>query len=319
MQASKTVVTVLAAIIILSAALQTVNSLEKPTTVGHAITVSEDGDVETSLQEWLTLNGFNINVTTDETAIETFEKGAYRVEILTELASYAANNSLGWYALSSGEQHQIFSGDNATGDTTLFQASEQFGLYLSTPNGTFYTETARNPDSFDHAWVFINPENHGYIIAWEDLIEGGDLDFQDMVLAMLVPTIDAEIEIHPETLCLKSRGRWVTCYIQLKGDYDVRSINVSTIMLNQTIHAEAYPVRICDYDCDGVVELIVKFSRRELIKLIRSNVTLHHNGCRKTVVTLLVEGSLHDGTVFRGSDTINVIHLTMHRCRVKRP
>jgi len=53
--------------------------------------------------------------------------------------------------------------------------------------GTFHTEKSRNSDKFDHAWVFQDPKmEEGYIIAWEDLLNGGDEDYQDMIIAMRV-------------------------------------------------------------------------------------------------------------------------------------
>ncbi|MCK4443511.1 MAG: hypothetical protein KAW09_03140, partial [Thermoplasmata archaeon] len=44
-------------------------------------------------------------------------------------------------------------------------------------------------------------------------------------------TIDATVEIHPETLNLKSKGRWVTCIIELPDYLDESDIDPSTVML----------------------------------------------------------------------------------------
>ena len=142
---------------------------------------------EPSLQQWFTSNSYVTNVATDETRIETFSPGHYRVTILAEIAHYAPNNTFGWYSTTTGTFHELFSGENTTDSTVEFSSTERFALYLGSLEGTFHTENSRNLDQFDHAWVFQDPKTeHGYIIAWEDLLNGGDEDYQDMIIAMRV-------------------------------------------------------------------------------------------------------------------------------------
>jgi hypothetical protein len=57
---------------------------------------------EPSLQEWFDEHGYAINVTRDETGIETFEAGYYKVSILAEIAAYAPINNLSWYLITMG-------------------------------------------------------------------------------------------------------------------------------------------------------------------------------------------------------------------------
>lgn len=141
---------------------------------------------EPSLQQWLTNNTYPINVTTNETGIETFPPGQYRVTILAEFALYAPNNTLGWHSLSAKPTfHELFSGADTVGATVEFSTTQTFGLYLGSPEGTFYTENSRSKNGADHAWVFNDPKTeNGYIIAWEDLWEGGDRDYQDMIISL---------------------------------------------------------------------------------------------------------------------------------------
>jgi hypothetical protein len=103
-------------------------------------------DGEPTLQEWFSQNGYDINVTTDETCIETFPVGYYKVTILAEIAAYAPMNNLSWYPASNGQLNYIFLGENTTGDTAFFMADETFGLCLGSPDGLFYTEPWRNAD-----------------------------------------------------------------------------------------------------------------------------------------------------------------------------
>lgn len=191
------------------------------------------------LQEWFDANGYAINVTEDELGIETFDTGHYQISILAENAGHAPFNNLSWYPISSGLLNSIFSGVNSTGDRMIFEATETFGLCLGTPNGLssnetnhqlFYTETKCNPDGFDHALVFINPNPPGgYIIAWEDLWEGGDKDFEDMILAMW-PHVNIDIKpySYPNAINIKNKG---VIPVAVFGTeiFDVTTINTSTV------------------------------------------------------------------------------------------
>ena len=159
---------------------------------------------EPSLQEWFDEHGYAINVTRDETGIETFAAGYYRISILAEIAAYAPINNLSWYLVGDAQLNLLFLGENTVNDTAYFLAEEAFGLCLGSPEGYFYTEARRNEDGKDHALVFVNPNASGYIIAWEDLWSLGDEDFQDFILAALAP-VNVCVRYCPRTLNLKSR------------------------------------------------------------------------------------------------------------------
>jgi len=287
----------------------------KATTQETATTIEATG--EPTLQDWLDENGYAINVTEDELGIEIFEAGTYQITLLGEIAKYAPANNLSWYPVSSGNLYLIFSEANSSEDTRIFEATEDFGLCIGTPDGVFggepnpklfYTETNRNPDAFDHALVFANPNvQSGYIIAWEDLWEGGDMDFQDMILA-LTPVLEARVCICPFTLNLKSMGRWITSFVKLPEDYDVADIDVSTIKLNGTIPAEPKPVAILDLSCINFKVLMVKFNRTATIDMIRHSIVVDESVPKCFSVTLTVAGNLFNGQPFRGSTEIWVIH-----------
>ena len=113
--------------------------------------------------------------------------------------------------------------------------------------------------------------------------------------------IPARVQLHPETLNTKSKGQWVTAYIQLPVAYDVNDIAVSTIkleFLNRWVPAETAPFEIGDYDEDGIADLMVKFSRRDVsILLADENAYIGFQIC----------GQLSSGGQFQGEDAIKVI------------
>jgi hypothetical protein len=106
------------------------------------------------------------------------------------------------------------------------------------------------------------------------------------------------IDIDPDTLNLKSNGRWITCYIEPQNGSDPAEINISTILLNGTIPAEEHPATVGDYDNDSLPDLMVKFNRSDVQKIVTVG----------NQVGLFVEGYYNNGTYFNGSDIIRVIN-----------
>lgn len=126
--------------------------------------------------------------------------------------------------------------------------------------------------------------------------------------------IPANVDLKPETLNLKSIGKWITCYIEVSNGLDVGNINVSTILLNATFPIslldvpapEPVPTKIGDYDCDGIPDLMVKFTRGSIIEWLRTLDNSDDKGKRYSV-TLVITGEVL-GITFEGSDTIDVLH-----------
>ena len=109
------------------------------------------------------------------------------------------------------------------------------------------------------------------------------------------PSLQADVEIKPNTLQIGSAGRWVTCYIELPDD-DVSQIDVSSIRLQGTIQVDpAASTEIGDYDGDGVPDLMVKFDRSSVENIVSPG-----------VASLVVTGNI-DGSAFAGTDVIDVI------------
>jgi beta propeller repeat protein len=160
------------------------------------------------------------------------------------------------------------------------------------------TETQVTADPAIQWW----PAVYGNIIVWHDNRNGN----WDIYMAELSfpSVIEAMIDVNPDRLNLRSKGKWITAYIQLPEDYNAADINASTILLNGTIapvldfeldlvtDSSKYLV---DHNGDGVLERMVKFDRASIACLIYQSVGMHHE------VTLTITGELTGGTRFEGT------------------
>jgi len=125
---------------------------------------------------------------------------------------------------------------------------------------------------------------------------GAWMDMATFSIHLPVNNITATIDFDPNTLNQKDNGKWVVVYIELPTGYSVSDIQISSILLNGTIHAEAWPYSIGDNDKDGIPDLMVKFKRADVINLLP-------NGGQ---VQVLVTGTVGT-TTFEGIDTIRVV------------
>ncbi len=101
------------------------------------------------------------------------------------------------------------------------------------------------------------------------------------------------VEVHPQTLNLKSRGRWVTVRITPPEGYTPQDIVIETVKLHiGNVELEAEWGRAGE-DC-----VMVKFSRSDLQEFLEPGED----------VELTVTGELTDGTDFGSTDTIRVIN-----------
>jgi hypothetical protein len=141
-------------------------------------------------------------------------------------------------------------------------------------------------------------------------------DFNDEATSARIywdPVVHATVDLKPDTLNLKSKGKWITCYIELPEDLDVENIDISTVMLNETVPVsllevpapEPVPTEIGDYDSDGIPDLMVKFDRASLIEWLdaRDYAEATRRSC---LVVLTITGEVL-GIPFEGSDTINIL------------
>ena len=105
---------------------------------------------------------------------------------------------------------------------------------------------------------------------------------------------DVTIDIDPDTINKKSKGKWITVYIEVDG-YDPSWIDTSTLLLEGTVPSSG-PSNIGDHDSDGTMDLMVKFDRKEVISVLSTG-----EAVEVTITGMVGEAS------FEGSDIVTVI------------
>jgi len=167
------------------------------------LSMSSMAYAELHLQEVFNNLGYSTNVETDEVlGTVFFQRHDPYVSIVQQISSYQWYSALGWYTNES-DGNWLVGGDYTGLPTATFlpEFDEAFGLNLWTnyatgnPNDyTWYSERDKNTDHADHVKIYRvraanGLEAHSYLIAWEDLPNLGDADFQDMVV--LLQGVDA--------------------------------------------------------------------------------------------------------------------------------
>jgi len=109
---------------------------------------------------------------------------------------------------------------------------------------------------------------------------------------IILPFIQASIDLDPDVLNLNSKGRWITTYIELPEGYSVSDIDVSTVKLSE----EDNIIASAEWGEIQNDVLMVKFDRTTIIAYL--------NG-KSGEVTLSVSGKLASDDI-RGIDTLFV-------------
>jgi hypothetical protein len=154
-------------------------------------------------------------------------------------------------------------------------------------------DESSDSDTITHTW--IKPYSGAIVLRVKD--NEGATSTDSAYVEVGAGSLLAEIDINPDVLNPKSKGNWITCYIELQDSYSSENIDVSTVTLEGTIPAESSPTQVGDHDDDGIPDLMVKFDRQALIGYL---------GGATGEVTLTLTGDV-DGKPFEGSDTITVI------------
>jgi hypothetical protein len=159
-------------------------------------------------------------------------------------------------------------------------------------------------DIAPYEWSFTAPDSHAiyelYSVAADVL--GNVESAPERADASCGVVIPATVDIDPDTLNLKSQGRWITAYIELPAGLNPENIDVGTVAIEGDVffqgvlYAEPRPTSIGDHDNNGIPDLMVKFDRATVQALVEVGEN----------VELTVVGRWGQAP-FRGSDNIRVI------------
>ncbi len=146
---------------------------------------------EPTLQEIFDSLGYDIDVAADELGLtEIAASGGGNVAVLLQKLSSSYGSSVAGFHVStdSTQKTQLFSPSNEVNDSVTFSVDggSSIGLYFIpgiSGGYTWYTEPTYNRDLYDHAKVFATGQNENeYLVCFEDLKNGGDRDFNDLII-----------------------------------------------------------------------------------------------------------------------------------------
>ena len=258
----------------------------------------------TGNMQWYTTYGGS-NCDSARSLVQTVDGG---YALAGQTCSFGAGNYDVWLVKTDANGNvqwsKTYGGESLEWGNSLVQTSDggyaiacplgDFWLIKTDCNGNMQWNMGSLEPGLGLGWSVIITVNGEYVVA--GIAEN---DFWLTKLAGL-RVLTAKVNIYPEELNLISRGRWITAYIELPESYDIANINVSTILLNNTVSAELSLSAIGDYDEDGIPDLMVKFNRSEIIAYILSKGVNYGN------ITLTLSGKLADGLPFEGNCIIKV-------------
>lgn len=165
---------------------------------------------------------------------------------------------------------------------------------VTVPYGTFDTAykqrvyTCLNPDTLEGKstdWYEWAVPGVGFVKQVNDWVDNppATMELVDVIIA-------ADIDIDPDILNLRSKAKWIKCYIRLPEGYDVADVVPGSILLKGEVAPDKCRVH------KAKQMLIVKFNRSEVQDILEVG-----------EVELTISGELTDGTQFEGTDTITVI------------
>lgn len=120
-----------------------------------------------------------------------FSPKPYEVTVILTDKQSGFNNPTGWYAVNnSSARFSIFDNPpSEVGHIETITPKENFGLYVNSGAGTFYSKASLNPDKINHVRVYQIDNGHdagAYVLGFEDSDQAtsSDWDYQDIVVEL---------------------------------------------------------------------------------------------------------------------------------------
>ena len=201
-------------------------------------------------------------------------------------------SSAGYYLMRDNPEYTYYF--NTTAQFNTYKAVIQDGIAKLYINEVMVLEQPANPGIYNVKGVEFGAGSSDAI---------GEAYFDGIRVYRIPSYVQATVDIDPDALNLKSKGKFITFYIEPLDGYNVEDIDIDSVALTRIdddlLDPPLYivgPSEIGDYDDDGITDLMVKFDKQELISLLEVGDE-----------ELTVSGELMDGRQFEGSYTIKVI------------
>jgi hypothetical protein len=209
---------------------------------GSGCFIDNDCTLQGSL-DYLTVGGDFFDVNAAETGFEYFTNtatGSSISQFMFEIAGFASENTFGIFN-KSGLKLEIFNGSDTSKDgsmvsffdsgtvTSLTQGHPDngggialqtvenfgnvFGFYITSPQGTFYSDDSMNPNGIRHSAIYQGDgsfsmdlpgkqpglfTDNEFIVAFEDKYTNSDWDYNDLVV--MVESVEPEPVPEPSLL-----------------------------------------------------------------------------------------------------------------------
>lgn len=225
--------------------------------------------------------------------------------------SYSEDNGLNWTTdiqLSNSIPHTYnFDPTIALIEDNIYSAWYHMYVFIKISNngGVNWTPDTRLSNVTSHQCnpVIASNQNTVHIVWEDDRDENTEIYYKKISLPP--DNITMNIDINPDSLNLKSKGKWITCYIELPEGYDVRDIDATTVLLEGILPPILDPKYgfvtsedsyLMDHDKDGIEERMLKFDRAVLEDIVHP----------APKYELTVTGYTYSGIALEGVDSIRI-------------
>jgi predicted secreted protein len=246
-------------------------------------------------------------------------------DIVTDTASVTVNNVPPTATIVT-ENNSITTEETASNLTITAGDYITFKGIFTDP-GIYDTHTATwNFGDSSPEVTILAPDGNGIFTVGHSYFKSGEYTINlnvsdnnggngtDSLILEVIP-ISATIDIDPNTINKKSGGQWVTVYIELPAEYDVKNIDPKTVMIND--NDKVLPIMdpkygfvssendyITDVDNDGIPERMFKFNRSDVASILDTG-----DSVEVTVIGGVKYKNESDSDLadFVGTDTIKVM------------